>query len=188
MCWYVCEAYNRALKAKEDIPHRVLIELRPLSDFLMTEARLLEGGTDVNRKDAREMVPSDRVPDGPALAREFRWRVRAALGDQSGDEKKVPAPVKANKRKRVEDDGEKDKEKDIFRNYTPVPWDATRRDGETREVVTGIAVPADWAVEGLNGLGEMERSTESVVKIRRTGDGVERQVITRVKEVWRPSS
>lgn len=100
MCWYVAEYYVGILKSlstsgshkQEPPPQRVLEGLIALADFLMGEIRLIEsnavGGVEpVGRREAKEMVPPDRVKDPSALAREFRWRVRFLVNDgDSGDE------------------------------------------------------------------------------------------------------
>lgn len=90
----------RTLKAREDISMRVLSSLEALANYLVSEARLLDGSenshtsshagkgsvTESNaarKKEAKESVPGDRVKDAPALARELRWRVRIAAHGSS---------------------------------------------------------------------------------------------------------
>ena len=47
---------------------------------------MLERGTETAKREAREQVPTDRVRDAPALARELRWRIRVACGYDSDGE------------------------------------------------------------------------------------------------------
>ncbi|KAG8892946.1 JmjC domain-containing histone demethylation protein 1, partial [Tulasnella sp. 403] len=222
MCWYVGEAYTRALRAKEDIPPRVMSELRFLSDFLVSEARLIEGSgpsvPDSTRREAREMVPNDKVKDAPALAREFRWRLRLALDGDSGDEAgartkltnghsngfsvsrskgstpSVAASTSANKRKRKSSVGARATSHDslpsepngIFRNFTPRPWDSVKKTDVQVATRAAVQLPAQWETK-QEGSGDLETRTESVVKLRRlNGEVLEREVITRVRETWRP--
>ena len=64
----------------------MLDSVEALADFLVAEARTIERGTEQAKRVAKEEVPGDRVKDAPALARELRWRVRAANGWGSEDE------------------------------------------------------------------------------------------------------
>lgn len=213
MCWYVGEAYNRALKAKEDIPTRILSELRSLSEFLVSEARLIEGSaapsttSDSTRKEARDMVPVDKVHDAPALARELRWRLKAVLDGGSGEETakpklmgngappprskhSTPTASSANgskKRKREVREGSEGSTQSIgmFRNFTPRPWDTvSRTDGELSRAAR-VKLPQEWGVGSDGRDGDLETRTDRMVKVRRTDGVVEREVITRVKEVWK---
>ncbi|KAG8874642.1 JmjC domain-containing histone demethylation protein 1 [Tulasnella sp. 331] len=130
ICWYVAEHYVQLLKTPLNttstttaaastlntkdsnqlpISLRILEGLVALSDFLMSEVRLIEsggghGGTDVvvaGRREAKDMVPPDRVKDPSALAREFRWRVRMAVDGESGDEGGGRSAGKAGKGKGI---------------------------------------------------------------------------------------
>lgn len=221
MCWYVAEGYTRLLKTKEQpVPQRVLDGLASLVEFLMSEVRLIEGNTngagDAGKKDAKDMVPSDRVKDPGALARELRWRVRVAINGESGDEggtrlKGYTAskhkPAAGQKRKRGNSDKERltregspasesqsDTSRMMFKNFTPRPWDAVKTTEAQTLRLEGEAPPllesVDVEMEDDRPVGALERRTSSVVKVRRIGDGsvVEREVVTRVREVWKADS
>lgn len=207
ICWYVAEGYVRLLKTKEQpIPQRVLEGLVELMDFLMSEVRLIEGvGNDVGRKEAREMVPGDKVKDPGALARELRWRLRVAVDGESGDEgglrSRSGAATKhttSRKRKRTAserlDDGllvsreSSTAASDIarssmFRNFTPKPWDSVNTTKGNVVRSFGEKAPVDFGFE----TGTMESRADAVVKLRKLGDGrmVEREIVTRVREVWK---
>ena len=72
LCWYAAEKYLRDLKGKEEFPPRVLEGIEALADFLVSEARTMERGSDSAKRQAKEDVPGDRIKDAPALARELR--------------------------------------------------------------------------------------------------------------------
>ena len=76
---------------------RVLHGLVALADFLVSEARLIERGSDPLRKEAKEQVPGDKIKDPAALARELRWRVRLAAGlasdTESANKSKASTPI-----------------------------------------------------------------------------------------------
>ncbi|KAL5529550.1 hypothetical protein ACEPAG_5535 [Sanghuangporus baumii] len=153
LCWYVGEASLRALKAREEFSPRVLSSLEALARFLVSEARLIEhsdgrsvGNTKAadatRRKEAKEAVPSDRVKDAPALARELRWRVRLAYHgssdaeDDGGVEGSVRAGVKRKRKAGVGAHAESGSPSENghnhyepspeprFRNFEPKRWDA----------------------------------------------------------------
>ncbi|KAG8959428.1 JmjC domain-containing histone demethylation protein 1 [Tulasnella sp. 419] len=177
LCWYIAEKYNRDLKAKEEFPPRVLEGLRSLADFLVSEARLLEGrgnGNENLRREAKEHVPGDKVKDAPALAREFRWRVRLLLDGESGDEvpkaknadrsrNGTPSYAKNTKRRRVarsgstpeeEEHGEgtmakRSKRDGMFKNFEPKTWDMVRTSDTnaghgTVHTIDGVKPPKEW--------------------------------------------
>jgi hypothetical protein len=122
--------------------------LEYLAGYLVSEARLMERGTDQAKKAAKEHVPGDRIKDPAALAREFRWRVRLAAGFNSDDEgpsrrkgKAQAAAVaeaivngnpngpasshsngNASKRKREEDNSGEAAPASLFRNFKPKAW------------------------------------------------------------------
>ena len=142
LCWYAGEKYLRDLKAREDFPSRVLDSVAALADFLVNEARVIEGRpglqsaqTEAVRKEARDAIPPDKVKDAPALARELRWRVRNARGVSSGDEgagskrgKSMSAP-KENGMKRKRDSAdlgepvEAENGRQMFRNWRRKGWE-----------------------------------------------------------------
>ncbi|KAG9003942.1 JmjC domain-containing histone demethylation protein 1 [Tulasnella sp. JGI-2019a] len=248
MCWYVAEHYLQLLKTTsttstqtssstpatddQSIPQRVLEGLVALSDFLMSEIRLIEsgggrGGTEVvvaGRREAKDMVPLDRVKDPSALAREFRWRVRMAVDGESGDEGGGKGAIKGAKGKAVtlkrkrgmaglngkEDsaaatgggltrsressaismlspsDNSNHNQTPIFRNYVPREWDSVKRGSGSIARTSGVTTLAVTEANDLGARGDLETRTDTVVKLRRIGDGkkVERETVTRVKEVW----
>ena len=91
----------------------MLSSLEALARYLISEARLIEHSSDARsqgstkpadaarRRDAKEAVPTDRVKDAPALARELRWRVRVAVHGSSDVEDEGDGFARAGvKRKR----------------------------------------------------------------------------------------
>lgn len=213
LCWYVGEKYLRDIRAKEDFPPRVLEGLLALSDFLVSQARLIESGADPARREAKESVPGDRIKDAPAVARELRWRVRLALeapsDDEGGGGKKVNGHGHANgakaahatKRKRETSNGSDARsEPRNFRNFRPKAWDEERREpGESEKKVVQVKredVPMGELVADGTTLvaseggeeGEYESKSEVIVRARRVDvDGrvvIERQRITRLVETW----
>jgi F-box and leucine-rich repeat protein 10/11 len=181
------------------LPPRILSGILSLADFLVSEARIFETGTEQAKKEVREQIPADRIKDAPAAARELRWRAKLALGYSSDDEgagkaKKSVTPPIGFKRKRVEDDDEIAH----FRNFKPKPWDAVvavkKEANQTR--VSKAARPGDgdewtsrWVTEAEAKEEEEEEATvescqEVVVKVRRTAKGLERQRIERTIEDW----
>ncbi|RDX45442.1 Clavaminate synthase-like protein [Lentinus brumalis] len=214
LCWYAGERYLRDLKAKEEFPPRVLEGIEALAEFLVSEARTIERGTDSAKRQAKEEVPGDRIKDAPALARELRWRARHASGYSSDSEgrgsrhsKNKPATNGAsdhtsngvgNKRKRsAADIGEDTTE--LFRNFKPSGWErVVERPTMTESRVVKARRPredsSDWAEEWLRGgedaaAGEgeevlVERRRDVIIKVRRTAKGLERQTVERVLEEW----
>jgi F-box/leucine-rich repeat protein 10/11 len=200
----VGDKYLRDIKSSSGIslPPRVLSGILSLADFLVSEARILESGTEQAKKEVREQIPTDRIKDAPATARELRWRAKLALGYSSDDEddagtrkaKKAATPPIGIKRKRVEDHDEIAH----FRNFKPKPWDAVvavkKEANQTR--VSKAARPLDgdewtsrWVTEVEVKEEEEEGATvescqEVVVKVRRTVKGLERQRIERTIEDW----
>lgn len=205
LCWYAGEKYLRDLKAKEEFPTRVLDSLASLADFLVSEARAIERGTDQAKKEAKEQVPSERVKDPASLARELRWRVKFASGYTSDDEtshkRKGKATVTASssvasvgeKRKRGgDDDGV---HRLPFRNFKPRGWDKVREvpvKEESRQLKRKRVEDLDpWVggeeIQDEDGVEEevtIGRRTHVVVKVRKTAKGLERQRIERVTEEW----
>ncbi|EJF62505.1 Clavaminate synthase-like protein [Dichomitus squalens LYAD-421 SS1] len=212
LCWYAGEKYLRDLKGKEEFLPRVLEGIEALADFLVSEARTMEHGTDSAKRQAKEDIPGDRIKDAPALARELRWRARHAAGyssddDSRGSRKSKVASVNGetngigSKRKRSAVDSTEDSA-DIFRNFKRRGWDRevespTERDSRTvraRKPVsqeksqewTQLWVEGHEEAEGADGADEahVERRRDVIVKVRRTAKGVERQRVERVLEEW----
>ncbi|KAG6335225.1 hypothetical protein ID866_3870 [Astraeus odoratus] len=205
LCWYVGEKYLRDLKAKEEFSPRVLESLEALAGHLVSEARTMERGTDAAKRDAKEQVPSDRVKDPGALARELRWRVRLAAGATSDDED-LGRPIKKTmvnghgvKRKRspVEPHGAPV----LFKNFQPREWDVALdlpKEEDSRRVLAPYPYPSDdgwhhrWSnwddasltADAANSTASVERKRDVIIKIRNVDGGLERQRIERVFEKW----
>ncbi|KAF7359459.1 Jumonji superfamily protein [Mycena sanguinolenta] len=199
LCWYVGDKYLRDLKAPAGVsyPARVLTSLLALADFLVSEARILERGSDQAKKEAKDQVPSDRVKDPAAVARELRWRLRLAAGNSSDDEGVTVKPNGAGvKRKRT---AEAEDERPRFKNFKPRRWDSVVEkadEDETRVVKARKPTEDDeawkeqwveWTINGAEGDAsdaQVKSRTETIVRIRRTGEGLERQRVERVVESW----
>ncbi|KAF9472602.1 JmjC domain-containing histone demethylation protein 1 [Pholiota conissans] len=207
LCWYVGDKYLRDLKALSGASFslRVLNGVLTLSEFLVAEARILEKGTEQAKKEAKEQIPSDRVKDAPAMARELRWRTKQALGYSSDDEgaggskmqKHLTNPPASFKRRRVEDEDETSH----FRHFKPKAWDAIVTNKEEEQILSAKMPNAerkdeedwtsDWVagpeptIEGDAVDGKVKRRREVMMKVRRTASGkVERQRIERTVEEW----
>ncbi|CCM00150.1 uncharacterized protein FIBRA_02177 [Fibroporia radiculosa] len=207
LCWYAGEKYLRDLKAKEEFAPRVLDSVEALAEFLVSEARTMERGTEQAKKEAKEQVPGDRVKDAPALARELRWRARLAAGYPSDDEgrnkrKKNGATESANgisKRKRSLADADEDST-GPFRNFRRRLWERVSEiPSEKESRVLKLPRPndagGDWKDQWVLWKEEMDsaeggdevfvdRRRDVIVKVRRTEKGVERQRVERVLEDW----
>jgi hypothetical protein len=204
----VGEKHLQGLKSKEEFPQRVLDGIQALAKYLVSEVHIMERGTEQAKKDTKEQVPTDRVRDPAALARELRWRAKLAGGYTSDDDassqatkdgKAIPNGhlgngINNNKRKRApsEEAGNK-------RNFRPKLWDAMVEHPIQRdEWVLKVKKPDDgpdwkdaWTdldaerSEDVDGEKvDVTRQKHSVVKIRRTSNGLERHRIERVVEEW----
>ncbi|EIN07626.1 jumonji protein [Punctularia strigosozonata HHB-11173 SS5] len=201
LCWYAAEKYLRDLKAKEEFSLRVLTSVEALADFLVSEVRTMERGSESAKREAREQVPSDRVKDAPGLARELRWRARLAAGYNSDDEGSGRRRVKqengiAHKRKR-EDHGHDDDSRPLFRNFHPKAWDAvSEQDMGTVSRVIKVPKSAQEHAETWMDCStgpqetsdgeevEVRRRVDVMTKYRKVSGGVQRQRIERVWEDW----
>ncbi|KAJ6606638.1 jumonji superfamily protein [Mycena vulgaris] len=198
LCWYVADKYLRDLKSPAGVsyPPRVLTSLLALAEFLVSEVRILERGSEQAKKEVKEQIPADRVKDAAAVARELRWRARLAAGNASDDE---GGTVKSNglgvKRKRSAEDDERPR----FKNFKPRQWDnmiEKSEEGEARVVKASKPSGDDGAwkerwVEWTNGAVDddgaevqVKSRTETFVRVRRTVEGLERQRVERVVESW----
>ncbi|KAF9239635.1 Clavaminate synthase-like protein [Melanogaster broomeanus] len=214
LCWYVADKYLRDLKGKEEFSSRLLESLEALSSFIVSEARIMERGSEAAKRDAKDQVPAERVKDAPALARELRWRVRIAAGTESDDDelgrpvKKVMVnghgSVNGVKRKRspIEPGGKAGTGVGTgrvqFRNFQPKGWDVVEdlpKEEERQMVKASYPGEAGWQQRWIKWdnetLGEdagwqasVERKREVTVKVRKTEGGLERQRIDRVLEKW----
>ncbi|KAI0028349.1 hypothetical protein K488DRAFT_80716 [Vararia minispora EC-137] len=202
LSWYVGEKFLRDLKAREEFSTRILESMQAVAAFLVSQARDIEHGSEAARREAKEQIPSDRVRDPSALARELRWRVRHALhldSDSDGvDASKSSADVSAKGRKRgrlAEDEGQ---EGVHFKNFQPKAWQRVRRTSERKkecksqarsEMEDGV-LTEDWLENvignGVAAMNEVTVTSRHVVttKVRRTVSGLERQRIESVLEKW----
>jgi F-box/leucine-rich repeat protein 10/11 len=177
--------------------------LTALADFLVSESRILEHGAEAAKKEVKEHVPTDRVKDAPALARELRWRLRLAAGAASDDEgpkriERANGHVNGVKRRRVESEGlEEGAER--FRNFKPHKWDRTEEKTENlADESVQVSRPGgeeswsdrwmDWddtlmgSTEGEE--AQISRQQTVITRVKRTGSGLERQRIERTVEHW----
>ncbi|EPQ58517.1 jumonji protein [Gloeophyllum trabeum ATCC 11539] len=196
LCWYAGEKYLRDLKAREEFSPRVLESVEALADFLVSEARTMERGTEQAKREAKEQVPGDRVKDASALARELRWRVQQARGHLSDDE---DSGGSARKRKHGEMDSADDGTP-MFKHFKPRSWDRVlAQPKETlQKVIKGRKPPDEdtWNSDWIDHLSdsamdtgegdelELRRRRDVVIKFRRTEKGLERHRVERVVEEW----
>ncbi|EDR11031.1 jumonji superfamily protein [Laccaria bicolor S238N-H82] len=200
LCWYVGDKYLRDLKAHSMgiFSPRILAGIQALADFLVSEARALEQGSEQVKKEVKDQIPVDRVKDGPAMARELRWRARLAAGSSSDDEssKDVTNIFPSNGAKRKRGQSEDFTTEAPFKNFKPKVWDAlskTSEEGERRKTTGPKPTEGEeWTERWLGDVDEGQDGEEAsvqsrrdvVVKVRRTGKGLERQRIERVVEDW----
>lgn len=214
LCWYVADKYLRDLKAKEEFSPRVLESLEALCSHLVLEVRIMERGSEAAKRDAKEQVPTDRIKDASALARELRWRVRLATGTTSDDEEPGRPVKKAltngsatlnggvkRKRSPIEMQGTETGTtlgRVQFRNFQPKGWDVVEdlpKEEETSTVQAVYPEELGWqqrwikwddgALDGDAGRqASVERKREITIKVRKTSGGLERQRIERTFERW----
>lgn len=202
LCWYVGDKYLRDLRASpgNSLPPRVATSVAHLADFLVSQVRILEGGDEAAKKEVKEQIPHDRVKDPAVVARELRWRVRIASGLTSDDEDggKVPNIRTRNgagtKRKRTmsEDPAEGHPGPVRFKNFKPRKWDSIdekTEDGENREVKCRRPLEDEpvekWTEAEGEDMAAAMRRRQVLIKVRRTRDGLEREVIERTIEEWK---
>lgn len=212
LCWYVADKYLRDLKAKEDFSPRVLESLEALCSYLVLEVRIMERGSDAAKRDAKEQVPTDRIKDAPALARELRWRVRLAAGTTSDDEEHGRPVKKALTNGNANLNGVKRKRSPIetqgtetgttlgrvqFRNFQPKGWEVVEdlpKEEERQAVQAVYPEEVGWQQQWIkwdDALGgdagrqaSVERKREITIKVRKIDGGLERQRIERTFEKW----
>ena len=209
MCWYAGEKYLRDLKAKDDLPPRILRSLDALARFLVAESRTLDKGTEAAKREAKEQMPFEKIKDPASMARELRWRVRAAAGVDSGDELEdedgvavkeeagngamevepaTPVVGSAIGKKRKRQDA-----KPVFRNWQPPEWEKVEivPTRETQAELTSVEEDAEgWMKrEGLAGQVKRTMRVNEVSKIRRLGNGtIERYRVVRTVEYVVPGN
>ncbi|KAF8644156.1 hypothetical protein AX16_008683 [Volvariella volvacea WC 439] len=199
LCWYVGEQLLREIKNTSSFSSRVLCSIAALAEYLVSEVRILERGSDTRKKEVKENIPHDKVKDPSALARELRWRVKIAMGNYS-DEDDTEGWRQASRRSKRKRSTFGNTVAQIpspkFRNFKPKLWERVE---ETSSQVGTQMRKADkpehenWANEWVQNIendasdGEdvkLEQRRDIVVKVRRTDGGVERHRIERVVEVW----
>lgn len=204
LCWYVADKYLRDIKAKEEFSSRIYEGIEALAGFLVSQVRTIERGADQAKKDAKEQIPTERVKDPAALARELRWRVRLAAGyesDYDGDtrtEAKVAdSHYVGNKRKRSQLDIVNDRTF-VFKNFKPKIWEIVSEEAvEHHNRIMKARKPEgdlrkgqwmDWnddSIEADDGDDvDVIRREDVTIKVRRTVSGLERQRVERVIEEW----
>jgi len=178
------------------MPARVLESMSALAEFLVSEARTLEGGSEKARKEVRDQIPSDRIKDAPAMARELRWRLRLAAGYPSDDEGSQGVR-KMNKRKRGSSSVGSQDRFTPFKHFKPKAWDSVTelkameetKPERRRRPEDGENWVEQWTEERMGGAdgsedAEVRRRRDVVVKVRKTAKGVEKQQIERIVEEW----
>ncbi|KAF5387004.1 hypothetical protein D9615_001759 [Tricholomella constricta] len=201
LCWYVGDKILRDLKSASGttLPGRVCDSMSALADFLVSEARVLEGVNEHGKKDVKEQIPSERVKDAPAVARELRWRLRFAGGYTSEDDSGHKSRKSdAKKRKRTSSASPTlDETSGPFKNFRPKLWDSfveKSTDLETksergRRPQDDESWVEHWTdaniADGAGEMAEVESRRYTCIKVRRTANGLERQRIERVVEEWK---
>lgn len=181
---------------------RVLSSMLALAEFLVSEVRVLEGGSEQAKKEVKDQIPADRIKDASAMARELRWRLRHSAGylsddDTSQSSRKENTTMNGNKRKRITSSSPESHDNlTLFKNFKPKHWDAsaTKIVEDERSILRGRPPGNgdDWAKDWLGTMDSMDgeheaqvlRRSETIVKVRKTEKGLERQRIERVIEEW----
>ncbi|KAF9456493.1 jumonji superfamily protein [Collybia nuda] len=203
LCWYVGDKLLRDLKAPvpTKLPSRVLSSMLSLADFLVSEVRILEGGSEQAKKEVKDQVPADRIKDASAMARELRWRLRHLSGYSSDDDTtqgfRKEGSINGQKRKRnASSSPELYDNRVSFKNFKPKHWDGSVitviQDGRSTLQGRPPGNRDNWTEDWLGKTEEVEggseaqvdRRSETMVKVRRTANGLERQRIERVIEEW----
>lgn len=138
----------------------------------------------------KEQIPSDRVKDAAALARELRWRARQAGGYTSDDEgKKAVNGFRGVKRRRPSSENTEMEEPVRFKNFKPRQWDSVKEEVNAEENKTvKVTLPEDletWREE-VEGDADAEVKSRRIllVKMRKTEQGLEREIVERRVEEW----
>jgi hypothetical protein len=176
---------------------RVMTSIVALAQYLVTEARLLENGSEHSKKDARDQIPHDRIKDAPAMARELLWRARLVIYGSASDEESatISSALVGGKRKRSVESQEPD-DNSLFKNFKPKKWDSrTDKVLEKQSRMMKISKPGDeqweekWSEwrnlvdeEGDEHVAQVTHFRDVLVRVRKTAGGIERQRIERVVE------
>ena len=181
------ESYLRDLKAREELSPRVLGSVLSLADFLVSESRIIERGSEATKKESKENIPGEKVKDAPAIARELRWRVKHALGYTSDTEDGHAHDDRCRGMIRTP--------AAVFKNFVPKKWDRVVDEDAREEVIKVRASRPDsldewvtaWTTEWQDGgAGEAEvlKRRKVLFRVRKTESGMERQRIERTIEDW----
>ena len=175
------------MKAREELSPRVLESILSLADFLVSESRIIERGSEAAKKESKENVPGEKVKDAPAVARELRWRVKHALGYTSDTEDDHTHDDRYRGRIRTS--------AAVFKNFVPKKWDRVLDEDAREEVIKVRALRPDsldeWVTAWTTGWQDDETGEAEVLKrrkvlfrVRKTANGIERQRIERTIEDW----
>jgi len=208
LCWYVGDKYLRELKTSscQSYPPRVKSSILALAEYLVSEVRMLEKGSEYSRKETRDQIPSERIKDAPAIARELLWRARLLLHGSASDEEAVNndfSNFKVGKRKRsTESPGIDDNSS--FKNFKPKKWDSSTEKVLEKELRTvRLSRPeedekwkerwSEWRTledEGDAQVAHVTHFRDVLIRVRKTSRGLERQRIERTIEelVWEHST
>ncbi|KAG7086721.1 hypothetical protein E1B28_002655 [Marasmius oreades] len=211
LCWYVGDKILKDLKASgaSAFSTRVLTSMVALADFLVSETRILERGSENAKKESKEQVPHDRIKDAPAMARELRWRVHHALNGSSEDEGSDnggTAPYNGvRKRKRAHSESSAEPTPPPkFKNFKPKRWDSITDAVSVPQKRTIHAVKPqtdgdEWIKKwsewkdleaGVDSKGDEPEADVNIhehvlTKLRKTANGLQRERIQRVVEEWK---
>ncbi|KAF8634158.1 hypothetical protein AX17_004276 [Amanita inopinata Kibby_2008] len=205
LCWYVGDKYLRDLKAtsRASFPPRIISSIVALAEFLVSEARTLEKGTEQSKKEARDQIPSERIKDAAAMARELRWRAKIMAFGSASDEEGLRDSngVIGGKRKRSTESPRVD-DSPFFKNFKPKKWDYSLErtlEDENRMIRLERPEGTDWkerwsermnlddiAANDDTPVAEVAHHRDILVRVRKTSRGFERQRIERMVEefVW----
>lgn len=167
---------------------------------------MLEKGSEYGRKETRDQIPSERIKDAPAMARELLWRTRLLLHGSASDEEAVDndfGNFRVGKRKRsAESPGIDDSSS--FKNFKPKKWDSSTEKVIEKELRTvRLSRPeeedekwkerwSEWRTLEDDGDAQVAQVThfrDVLIRVRKTSRGLERQRIERTMEelVWEHS-
>ncbi|KAF9257816.1 jumonji superfamily protein [Marasmius fiardii PR-910] len=210
LCWYVGDKVLKDLKSSgaSSFSTRVLTSMVALADFLVSEARNLERGSDSAKKETKDQVPHDRIKDAPAMARELRWRVHHALNGSSEDEGSdsggsAPRNGVRKRKRALSESTTEPTPPPKFKNFKPKRWDsvtdtalvprkrtthAAKPQMEGNEWIQQWSEWKDWE-DGVNNGDEPEVDVnvneQVLIRLRKTANGLQRERIRRVIEEWK---
>lgn len=197
LCWYVADKYLRDLKASAgaSLPPRVVTSIIALADFLVSEVRTLEHGSEQAKKEVKDQIPADRVKDAAATARELRWRSNLAGGYTSDGEDSHglnghQQGHRSLKRKQTSSESPSKDEPVRFKNFRPRKWECIVDEmGESEWRTVKLLRPQEdlkaWRDDEVGDAeADVTARRNTIVKIRRTEKGLQRERVDRVVEEW----